>query len=171
MEKRKIYFIADNHWGHKSIIKLCNREFTDTHHMNMSMIESWNKVVQPNDIVYHLGDLMYKMNSKQFRDLILAKLNGEIRLIQGNHDKPKTIQAISGRIKFVKDYYEFDYEGFKFCLNHKPIKDWTNTENIIHIFGHIHNNPIGFDIPVRNICVSVELINYTPISIDEILEK
>ena len=37
-----------------------------------------------------------------------------------------------------------------------------------NIFGHVHANPIYKDFSEQSFCVSVERINYTPVSFDEI---
>jgi calcineurin-like phosphoesterase family protein len=37
-----------------------------------------------------------------------------------------------------------------------------------NIFGHVHANPIYKDFSPQSFCVSVERINYTPISFEEI---
>ena len=40
-----------------------------------------------------------------------------------------------------------------------------------NLFGHIHNSPLFKDYSNHHFCVSAERINYTPISLEEIIEK
>ncbi len=40
-----------------------------------------------------------------------------------------------------------------------------------NVFGHIHNSPIFKTYSSQHYCVSVERINYTPISMNEIIKK
>ena len=70
----KIYFTSDHHFGHKSIIKFCNRPFKDVKEMNNVLIRKWNEKIGINDDVYHLGDfgLIHKENLPN----ILDRLNG-----------------------------------------------------------------------------------------------
>lgn len=55
---QNVWFTSDLHFGHKNIIKYCNRPFIDTFAMDNWLISSWNEVVQDNDIVFILGDIM-----------------------------------------------------------------------------------------------------------------
>ena len=55
----KTFFIADTHFGHKNIIKYCNRPFANIEEMNETLIENWNKAVSAEDAVYILGDFAY----------------------------------------------------------------------------------------------------------------
>ena len=42
-------------------------------------------------------------------------------------------------------------------------------ENQINIFGHIHDKPLDEKFDKKNhICVSCDVVDYTPVSIDEI---
>lgn len=141
--------------------------------MDEAMIENWNRVVGPKDRVNHLGDVVMARRHLP----ILARLNGKKRLLLGNHDP------------FLKDYPKyFDEVGAykimveqRMILSHIPIqedslkKDWTN------VHGHLHNGRVMASSPVtgerhgvpnrRYLCVSVELIDYTPISIDEVVKR
>jgi calcineurin-like phosphoesterase family protein len=67
----KYYFTSDNHFGHKNIINYCNRPFNNIEHMHQEMIDRWNSVVNPEDIVFHLGDFVFRGKPKEF----MKKLN------------------------------------------------------------------------------------------------
>lgn len=77
----KTFFIADTHFGDKSIFRYENRPFTDVDEMDQQMISLWNAVVSPEDIVYHLGDFGGDGRESQ----ILSQLNGIMYLVKGNH--------------------------------------------------------------------------------------
>lgn len=172
-----IYFISDNHWGHKAVIWMENRPFQDIDHMNISMVESWNSVVKDDDEVYYLGDLSYKINPNHLAN-ILNNLKGKIYLIKGNHDHDKFIKKSINRFEWIKDYYEFNYEHegvtYKFVLFHYPIYSWNGMwRGSIHVCGHTHSKSKEYfeNCPGRIINVSCEGLNYKPISIVEIIEK
>ena len=60
--KTAMWFTSDLHFGHKNIMKFCPKyrsHCKDVEDMDEMLIEMWNKSVQPNDIVYNLGDLFF----------------------------------------------------------------------------------------------------------------
>lgn len=48
----KKFYIADWHYGHANIMAYDNRPFTWVDDMNKALVERWNRVVSPGDIVY-----------------------------------------------------------------------------------------------------------------------
>jgi calcineurin-like phosphoesterase family protein len=174
-----IYFIADHHWGHKAIIWMENRPFKDVLEMNEFMINSWNSIITNDDEVYHLGDISYKMNPNQLKYKILPRLNGKIHLIRGNHDKDKIISKIGDRFESISDYkylsYNYENKNYDFALFHYPITSWANRyRGCIHLHGHDHN--FNNDEMEKNyfgniMNVSVEHLNYIPISIVDVINN
>jgi calcineurin-like phosphoesterase family protein len=173
-----IYFISDNHWGHKAVIWMSQRNFEDVHQMNMHMIEKWNEVVGEDDEVYYLGDFMYKMNPNQFVRNVLNNLNGKIYLLIGNHDE-RHLHKYMERLEWAKDRFELKYihddeKMYKFILDHYPIYSWKGMwRKTIHIHGHTHWNKEDayFQSKGHKINVNCEFLDYKPISIVEIINK
>ena len=89
-EPDKVFFTSDTHFGHKNIIKYCNRPFSDIDEMNKVLINNWNKVVSEGDIVFHLGDFAF--GGFPLWESIRSRLNGSIYLIRGNHDFKQNLQ-------------------------------------------------------------------------------
>ncbi len=83
-DNKKVFYIADTHFGHANIIKHCNRPFESADEMDNTLIENWNNVVGKDDIVIVVGDFAFKGAT---HTEYLAKLNGKIYLVRGNHDK------------------------------------------------------------------------------------
>ena len=81
-----IFFTADLHFGHKNIIRYCDRPFKDVAQMNSTLIKNYNEVVRPDDTCYILGDLAMGINSLELTKYI-RRMNGRKILILGNHDK------------------------------------------------------------------------------------
>lgn len=154
-----IYFIADTHFGESNIIKYEKRPFASVTDMNNQIIDNWNKIVNNDDIVFHLGDVGTNLEP-------IKHLNGIKYLIRGNHDTKGN--DIYKKYGFEKVYdYSIIYKDF-WMLSHKPLY-MNESMPYVNIFGHVHNNPIYKTYSKNHYCVSVERINYSPISFDDIL--
>lgn len=173
-----IYFTADTHFYHSNIIRLSNRPFKDIDEMNHMLIRNWNSYITNNDEIYILGDFIYKGNGKQ-ANALLSRLHGKKYLIKGNHDNFLNDPNFDITLfEWVKDYYVLDYKKIKFVLFHYPILEWAGYfRNSIHLYGHVHNackDPLQkarLDIlGDKAINVGVDVNNYFPISIEDILK-
>lgn len=163
-----IYLIADTHFYHKNIIKYCNRPFSSVEEMNQVMINNWNAIVTNDDIVIHLGDfcfpkyiegLTYKERYLLTVDELLVKLNGRKYILRGNHDPSYELLDECYWSGILTSPYYFK----KFVLTHKPIET-----DRINIHGHVHEKyPLYYD---NKFNVSVDAINFRPISLKEIEE-
>ena len=56
----KVFFTGDLHFGHENIIKLDSRPFKSVEEMDAELIHRWNNKVAPGDLVYVLGDMIWK---------------------------------------------------------------------------------------------------------------
>jgi len=172
-----IFLISDTHFGHKSIISFTRndgsplRPYASTEEMDEAMVENWNKVVRPQDKVYHLGDVA--MNAGLWH---MSRLNGKKILIKGNHDKDKLSKYML-YFDDVRGSHQFD----GLLLTHIPVHPNSLGRWPTNVHGHTHSNVVTRDVVVdtdtgdtktivdsRYFCVSVEQINYTPISLEEL---
>ena len=80
----KIFVTSDTHFGHDREFLWGPRGFISHVDHDRQVIENWNSVVGPDDIVYHLGDVM--LGDTEYGMGCLAQLNGHIKIIRGNHD-------------------------------------------------------------------------------------
>ena len=180
------FVISDHHFGHANILKFKRKdgtpvrpEFSSVEHMNEEMIRRHNKVVGPNDKVYFLGDVAFL--AKDLHD-IMPRLNGQKTLILGNHDKLRMDEYY----KYFKSIYSARYRGDldpKLVFCHYPMHIDANYPNSpICVHGHIHEKVIENTVYLaggekeitpdpRYFNVSVEQLDYTPISLDNLLVK
>lgn len=152
----KTFLISDLHLNHRNIIRFCNRPFRSVGEMNRVLVDNWNKTVGKDDVVYFLGDLCCKNHSYW-----LNRLNGNIVFIRGNHD----------RFFNTILYEKLRYDDKEMLLIHDPRFVDGFGGRVIH--GHKHNNNTT-NFPLINfknktVNVSCELIDYTPISFDRII--
>jgi len=178
-----IYFTSDLHFNHTNIIKLNERPFSHINEMNEKLIANWNSCVAEEDDVYILGDFIYKSGDLS-AEAIATRLNGTKYLIKGNHDKIiEEDYLYSGLFEWVKDYYVLHHQKIKFILFHYPIYEWDGYyHDAIHLHGHVHNR-VARDKDNTNyqanakilganaINVGVDVNNYTPISMERIMQR
>lgn len=165
-----IFFASDHHFHHANILTFKRsdgtplREFKDVNHMNEHMVQCHNSVVRPHDKVYFLGDVVMKTTIESLE--ILRRMAGEKILIKGNHDL-----ATAGRylehFKDIRGSHQFD----GMILTHIPIHPDSLARWGLNVHGHLHANRVlttSHLIDQRYFNVSMEQINYTPISLEEV---
>lgn len=167
-----IFATSDPHFGHKNVIKYCNRPFADIDEMDEILIKNWNTKVSPNDTVYLLGDISYRNMSRTSE--IFARLNGDIKLAYGNHDQLiKKNRNLQNRFSEIATDFEI------------KITDSTNTERLLvmshfpklvwhqhhrgswHIHGHCHGG-MNYPLKMRIMDVGVDPCGYFPVSLLDI---
>lgn len=79
------WFSADLHFGHRNIIRYCDRPFDDVAHMNDALVERWNALVAPDDEVWVLGDVAMGKIDETLP--YVSGLHGRLHLVTGNHDR------------------------------------------------------------------------------------
>jgi len=174
-----IYFISDTHFFHKGSLLWNNGsvrpQFSSVQEMNELMIKNWNDTVGENDIVYFLGDFAYKCRTRA-AEAIFWSLNGVKHLIKGNHDY-KIATKFKDCWASITDINQVDYidikTGYKaeIILCHYPMLSWRHSSHgSIHLHGHVHGGLQDANKGTKRMDVSVECINYTPISIEQVID-
>lgn len=164
---RNYWFTSDTHFFHENIIQYCGRPFSCAEHMNEVLVDNWNSVVKPNDLVYHLGDVWMGASEHRDRAELWARLNGSKRLIVGNHDDIKYM-ASGGFFQKIQMWRVWNDRPLLFT--HVPIHESSIQERIldkggVNVHGHIHTHASP-DGPYK--CICVEQTNYTPINLEEL---
>jgi len=165
------FFTADTHFGHRNIINYCKRPFTSVEEMDETLIQNWNNVVQPLDVVYHLGDFCFGNPWKY-----LDRLNGYIKFIAGSHDKELSKQIYKtedGNMMIRKFIYgsllEIKLDEQLIVLCHYSMRKWNKSHyGSWHLYGHSHGNlpPLGLSFDV-----GVDTNDYYPYSLDDVSNK
>lgn len=172
------FFTSDTHFGHANIIKYVNRPFASVQDMDEAMIANWNRVVDQDDLVYHLGDFAMGVPDKsKFAANIRRRLNGRIRLIMGNHDPRWWVGATDtemglGLVPNFESIDKFDevvVNSQKIVLCHYGLRTWHHDlRGVWHAYGHSHSGlpPLG-----KSCDVGVDCWNFTPVSFEELRDK
>ena len=162
----KELFTSDTHFFHDNILKHAHRPFKDKHHMHEVFIEKWNERVDEDDEVYHLGDLSF--GRTEWTLGLLARLQGRIHLILGNHDKKP--ERFKRYISTISNYKEIKIGDQKICLFHYPILSWNKSHRgSWNLHGHCHFN-LAEDPNSRRMDVGVDnpRCDWGPITVEEI---
>lgn len=148
--------------------KFLRYEFANAEDCDEAMIDRHNAVVKDNDRIYMVGDICFHK-----RDIyLLSRMKGRKVLIKGNHD-----------ILELKDYLPYfdDIRGVHqfagMVITHIPVHPASLGRWGFNVHGHLHYNEVkkldakGNETEIadpRYFNVSVERINYTPISLEEL---
>ena len=178
-----VFLVSDTHFGHAGMCHFTNRDgsktrpWTDPDEMDEFMVQAWNERVQPNDKVYHLGDVVINRRCLS----TLERLNGDKVLIRGNHDIFRD-NEYRQYFRELRAYHVMN----GMILSHIPI----HTDNLgrfgVNIHGHTHASrvmkAIGFDatagevmygneIDPRYHCVCVEQTDFAPILFEDVIKR
>jgi calcineurin-like phosphoesterase family protein len=170
-----IYFISDTHFGHRNVLRHDDRPFSSIKEHDQALVENWNSIVKPSDLVYHLGDVFMGCSPGYAKE-ILDSLNGQLYLIEGNHDhRYIKKQEIRERFIWTKGIHTLDIKKDKkvvhqIVLCHYALRTWHKKHwGSYHLYGHSHGNLeegdyLSFD-------VGVNLHNYHPISLEYVVDR
>ncbi len=175
-----IFFIGDPHFGHANIIKYCNRPFATAEEMNEQIIANWKATVQPDDVIYFLGD--FCLNGT-YVTLLRELPFGHMFFLEGNHDPLPKLKALADpRVEFHKNL-EIQIDGRVFFLTHNPM---NCSPTLPTICGHVHEQwtflkkgqyfneyheamIIKKKAPQDILNVSVDVHNFTPVLEDKVV--
>lgn len=127
------------------------------------IIDNWNKVVKPTDIVWFLGD--FAMGNRTNIKSFISRLNGHKRMIMGNHDNCPLSFYLENGFEYVSRY-PIILKDF-FILSHAPMQYITENMPFFNIFGHVHSASAIQTHTSNTQCVCVERQDFKPIRIKE----
>jgi len=146
-----VFMTSDHHFGHKNILKYCNRAFETIVQMNEFYINQWNKITDAKSIIFHHGDFTLCADAEKY----FNRLNGQIYVIglHWHHDKrwlKHECRSATGQvvkilapiailqlpIKTEKGYARV------ITMSHYPLQEWEASFYAQwHTFGHTHCAP------------------------------
>lgn len=138
----RTFITSDLHFGHANIMKFClqarARFRNDVNYMNEQMVAEWNSCVEPEDLVYILGDVAFLPAQKATE--YMRRCNGRKILVQGNHDR-KLLKdpGFYSCFEEVHHYLDINYNGHKIVMSHYPFLEWDQMHRgALHFYGHLH---------------------------------
>lgn len=163
------WLISDTHFGHDKLWQLFGRpkgfeEF---------ILSNLHKIVQPDDVLIHLGDIC-KGDDAEWHER-LGRLPFTRWLVRGNHDGKTVSWYLDHGWEFVGETFTLHIGGKEILFSHIPRHD---TGYDLNIHGHFHNSTHRSDEPemraIKNdkqLCISIERNNYRPYNLKTLIEK
>lgn len=180
-KQARVWATSDTHFNHANICAYSGRPFASIGQMNEALIAYWNSVVEPNDIVIHMGD--FAMGDRSLIPDILFRLNGHITMIAGNHDNKRDDRYY---MEVIREPAVLKYQDLTIELRHNPAK--VRGLGDIAFCGHVHekwaykakgeiapeyltreHSDPAFEVLVPTYNVGVDVRNYLPQLIEQIL--
>lgn len=162
----EVFLVGDLHLGHRNICKY-RPEFTSTEEHDKFVTEQVLTVAHKRNTLVLMGDCFFTEESldslREFR-----KAFGRIVFIIGNHDSDNQLRQRNIKTIFKEELIDdihslWSYKGY--WLSHAPIhhEELRGRKNI---HGHCHTYVISDTENYK--CVSLEQIEYKPISLKEL---
>ena len=171
-----IFITSDTHFAHDREFIWGPRGFTNHVDHDNKIIENWNSVVQPDDIVYHLGDVM--LGDNEYGISCLKQLNGHILILAGNHDTKTRITLYNqlDNVEVIGLANLIKYRKYNFYLSHYPTLTANLDEGapikakVINLFGHTHQQSNFYMDNPAMYHVGMDSHNCYPVLLDTIIE-
>lgn len=138
--------------------------------MDEKLIENWNERVKPGDKVFHLGDFCFGCKPGPY----IERLNGDIHLINGSHDKwtfnQKAIWFNDGKKKVtISDSAFVRIDTVQLFLAHHAHRVWPKSHyGVCHLYGHSHGRLLRTPTSVD---IGVDCTDFKPWGLEEVLNK
>lgn len=156
------FLIADQHYGHSAIIRMCNRPFGDVYEMNEAMVAGHNAVVKNDDTVIMLGDFAHRYPPAKL-PLLFGSLNGHKHLIRGNHDDKHTLAL---PWESVHDVLHTSIDATRLTLCHYAWRVWpSQRKGALMLYGHSHGRLPGNQ---QSMDIGVDVMGWSPVRLNTI---
>lgn len=131
------------------------------------IIEAWNHIVQPDDLVIYNGDFYEGKTALGFIEYA-SKLNGKIALVLGNHDR-LPLELYRAAFEFVGD--ELILDGLKVVFHHVPDESRVPS-GFLEIYGHLHRGELKPKLDYKSFCSCIQYSkDFKPYRLSEILDN
>ena len=171
----RTFFTSDTHFDDEYAIQYFNRQFKNVEEMNAVIVEKWNRVVAPDDTVYHLGD--FTLDDIRHFTKWASQLNGNIKILPGSHDYPLLKDFIpSERVQVIAPLISVEFPDIRMgdnpqviVLCHYSMQVWDRSnQGSWHLFGHSHGKLKGIGLSFD---VGVDCTEFMPLSLEEVASK
>lgn len=164
-----IWFWGCPHIGHKNILKLDDRPFSDIDAHDDFIIDTYNKFVDNKDMVYIMGDICWNQSYESYKKLF-NRLKGRKQVIVGNHDNRQNLIRCQKNelVENVWDKKTIQIGDDRIYLQHIPSREWDGFwRGAYHLYAHCHGNLEDY---CKSTDVSIKCWEWQPVSWAELKE-
>lgn len=175
----RTWVTSDLHFNHEKEFLYEPRGFESIKEHDEEIIKNWNATVSPEDIVYLLGDV-FLGSDKEYGKSCLEQLNGNIKLILGNHDGSAKQQVYEScpNVSIVGYSTLIKYKKYNIYLSHFPTivsnydRDKPLKARVINLCGHSHTKDKWADYD-KGLIYHCELDSHNnyPVLLDDIITE
>lgn len=185
-EENQIWFSSDLHINHANICratsnwsnKFSTRNFKSIKEMNNQILGNINYYVKENDILFLLGDLLFRWKTAEDYNKILEKINcKQIYILFGNHCRRDSLVECwenYNKPEHLSDVLYCQIDDRKVFMSHYAHRVWPESHhNSFHLYGHSHGSlpEEGKSMDVGVDAAFMETGEYRPYSWSEIKNK
>lgn len=175
MGDRVIWFTADEHIGHKNIIKYSKRPYFDLTEMEVMLQVQHNSRVREDDDVYHVGDMFWRTYGVENAINYVRHLNGRHWYVLGNHEElmleSEELRKCFSGVYVRHEIYPEGAPKHGIVLDHYAGRVWHDSDKgNWQLYGHTHNVLPEID-PLLAMDVGVDANDYRPVSLDEVKSR
>ena len=146
----RVWIWADLHLGDVDALTFFGRPFRSVDDMDHLLVERWQSVIGPNDLVVCLGDVTRGVTSLPSLER-LGGLPGRKVLVFGNHDRSaKGFDVVCGSV--------YTHGDPPLLLTHVPLR--RVPPGCVNVHGHLHVGRVKSS--TAHVNVSVEQLDYRP---------
>lgn len=175
-----IWFIADEHLGHKNMLTGWDdenkaRPFIDLGHQTNEFVYRNNKVVRPEDTVFHIGDMFWRTFGESLAIDYTRRLYGTHIYVRGNHeeliDQSEALRNCFAAIHERIQIYPDGAPKHGIVLDHYAGRVWHDSDKgSWQLYGHTHNQLPEID-PLLAMDVGVDANNFAPVSLEQVANR
>lgn len=136
--------------------------------MDATLIERWNWLVGPKDVVYTLGDFCMGGRDQAFS--YFNRLNGQIYVVPGGHDKrwarfQGSYTGLNCVVRILPPLYTITIDKQVIVLCHYSLRTWDRSHyGSIHCHGHSHGRLPPWP---NSVDVGVDSWDFYPVPLDK----
>ena len=169
----RVFVTADSHFGQRDANDAYDRPFANETEMTDAIVDRWNEILSPDDVLVHLGDFVGDLADGEEKvrvaTAVRARLRvGRIVLVRGNHDPRRP--EFDANFADVVDLLDHrpKHAPHRVVMSHYPMRSWRgNRRGSVHLYGHTHGRleEIG-----RSTDVGVDCWGFRPVRFEPLLE-